>query len=96
MQRWMQAKMQLAAKHGTTRSGCNRPMGGVWDDIDIGYIEPKNHPIKERHIERHGNRIVEVSPVKRQIKGTVVVLRDDAPVAWGKGRKARRAAQFNI
>jgi hypothetical protein len=35
-QRWMQAKMETAKKHGITISGCNRAMGGVMDDRPVG------------------------------------------------------------
>jgi hypothetical protein len=93
MQRWMQAKMAIAAKNGTTKSGANRAIGGVWDDRKIGYRdETVPGTPRERLIERHGNAIVEVTPVLRKVKGVVVVLKADAPVAWGKGRKARRLA----
>lgn len=32
MQRWMQAKEQLARKHGRTISGAGRAMGSVFED----------------------------------------------------------------
>jgi hypothetical protein len=49
-QRWMQAKDQLAKKHGKTASGCTRPMGDVMDDRLIGrtYAEPKAPPKRQR------------------------------------------------
>lgn len=40
-QRWMQAKKQLAKKHGVTISGCNRAMGGCMDDRMIGHIDTR-------------------------------------------------------
>lgn len=32
-QRWMQAKMQIAKTHGTTRSGAGRAIGHVREDM---------------------------------------------------------------
>ena len=43
MQRWMEAKMQLAKRHGRTVSKAGI-MGGVRDDRAVGYVEPKFHP----------------------------------------------------
>jgi hypothetical protein len=40
-QRWMAAKMMLGAKHGFTRSGCGRAMGGVWDDKAVGHVDAR-------------------------------------------------------
>jgi len=75
-QRWMQAKMQLAKRHGITISGANRPMGAVSDDRPLGYVEPKEHPI-----------------CAKPRQGKVSRLPKDArPIAWGQGRKARRAS----
>jgi hypothetical protein len=94
-QRWMQAKMQLAKSHGTTRSGANRALGDVMEDRPIGPAPERNlPPQKLRDMERAGLTIYEVTPVKRLRKGMIVVLKapEDRPVAWGKGRKARRAA----
>ena len=76
-QRWMQAKLILARRHGVTRSGCNRATGGVWDDIKIGYRDetvPGVHDAKE-HRERQA----------------LICRKAVRPMAWGGGRKARRA-----
>lgn len=43
MQRWMQAKMMLAAKHGVTVSMAGQ-IGTVREDRPIGYVEPKILP----------------------------------------------------
>lgn len=43
MQRWMEAKMQLAKRHGITISKA-RHMGPVYEDRPVGYVEPKMHP----------------------------------------------------
>lgn len=40
-QAWMEAKMQLAKRHGTLVSGCNRATGGVWDDRKKGYVDDR-------------------------------------------------------
>lgn len=100
MQRWMAAKVQIAKRHGTMRSGCNRATGDVWDDVrskrgkydedDRGFA-PITSP---RDTERHGQAVVSVSPKLRKVQGTVVVLKTERPVAWGQGRKARRAANL--
>lgn len=97
MQRWMQGKMQLAKTHGTAKSGAGRAMGWVGEDRpgrDPQLKDPA--PTKARDTEWHGLRLVEVTPVLRKIRGTVIVLKalEDRPVGWCKGRKARRAAQF--
>lgn len=94
MQRWMQGKLSLAKSHGTTVSGAGRATGAALEDRPgrRGMMEVKATEPTDREIERHGLRIVEVSPVKRKVKGTIAVLVADRPVAWGKGRKARRAA----
>lgn len=93
MQRWMQAKVQLAKSHGTASSGANRAMGSVLEDRPGRAPQARDlPPPKDRDTARIGNRIVEVSPVKRKVRGVVVVLKEERPVAWGKGRKARRAA----
>lgn len=96
MQRWMQAKVQLAKSHGTARSGANRPTGAVLEDRTVGPDKKEDRgfaPISPaRDTERHGRKIVSVSPVLRKVRGVVAVLKEERPVAWGKGRKARRAA----
>lgn len=94
MQRWMQGKMQLAKSHGTAVSGAGRATGAAFEDRPgrrAARIYQATEPTA-REIERHGLRIVEVSAIKRKVKGTIAVLVADRPVAWGKGRKARRAA----
>lgn len=50
-QRWMQAKLQLARKHGVTISGCNRAMGGCLDDRPIGFVDQRV-PGTPKKIER--------------------------------------------
>jgi hypothetical protein len=92
MQRWMQGKMQLAKSHGTVKSGAGRPTGAVLDDRDSRTPAARDIPApSKREIERHRNKIVEVSLKLRKVKGTIAVLKEERPVAWGKGRKARRA-----
>ncbi len=69
MQRWMEAKVQLAKRHGTMRSGCNRPTGECWDDVktrsgtidQMGWFHPvsKNNGaanVKRRVITKRPNR----------------------------------------
>lgn len=43
-QRWMQAKMMLAAKHGRTISKAGQ-MGDVREDRPIGYVDPTLPPV---------------------------------------------------
>lgn len=95
MQRWMQAKEQRAKIVGTMVSGAGGATGGVMEDR-FGR-RPQDRivgPIKERETERHGNRIVEVSPVRRKVRGTVMVVKAEREAGWNMGRKARRAAAF--
>jgi hypothetical protein len=59
MQRWMEAKMQLARRHGRTISKAGL-MGDVREDRAIGYVEPKilpePQPNNARHVCRKRNR----------------------------------------
>lgn len=74
MQRWMQAKDQLARSHGRTVSGAGRPMGYVSEDRPVGLLkgEPKP-PANPRNIECVGRKVVTVTPILRRVNGTVVV-----------------------
>jgi hypothetical protein len=77
-QRWMAAKMILMARHGRLASGCNRATGRCSDDIKIGYRD----------------ETVPGTPNKKDAARTRAVCRKaERPMAWGGGRKARRAAQ---
>lgn len=95
MQRWMQGKMQLVKSHGTVKSGAGRPFGWVGEDRNGSTPAARDLPPPcKLEIERHRNTIVEVTPKLRKVKRTIAVLKEDRPVAWGKGRKARRAANL--
>ena len=77
-QRWMEAKMILAKRHGTLRSGCNRATGACWDDM----------------VSRRGKFDDETRgcyPITNKLPRTHRLSAEDRPVAWGKGRRARRA-----
>jgi hypothetical protein len=78
-QRWMEAKTTLAKRNGTVRSGCNRAMGGCWDDVITrrGQYDGVDRGCKP--ISKHGCGVKHWLPA------------DKRPVAFGKGRKARRA-----
>lgn len=49
-QRWMQQKLALARSHGLTRSGANRATGKVYEDRNIGWVDPHapGEPSKRR------------------------------------------------
>lgn len=82
-QRWMQAKETIAKKNGRVKSGAGRAMGEVFEDriMTRGKDVILPPPVKPTR-EQHSRRIVNVSRVKRNIRGTVVILKADRPKAW--------------
>jgi hypothetical protein len=76
----MQAKMQLAKKNGMVRSGCNRPIGGCWDDV---VIRRGKYDEDDRGF----------SPITARKPDVIRKAPEDRVMAWGHGRKARRLAQ---
>ena len=75
-QRWMQAKMAIAAKHGITISGAGRAMGSVMDDRIVGAT-------KESQLFK---------PVSKRDAPPMIVRKAVLPKAWGATKKAKRAA----
>lgn len=76
-QRWMQAKILLGKKNGTMRSGCNRATGACWDDL----IATRG---KYDGADRGFHPVTDHTPNVQRL------AKRERPVAWGKGRKARR------
>lgn len=82
-QRWLQAKEMLAKKNGRVKSGASSALGDVRDDriMSYGKIKPAPAPmLRPRDVLEQ--RVVNVSPVKRKMQGTVVVLKAVRPKAW--------------